>query len=218
MKKIRVLVADDHTLFREGIEALLATTEDCTVIGEAVDGNDTLQKTLELKPDVVLMDIHMPGANGIEATRSILQSEPRTAILMLTMLEDDASVFAAMQAGARGYVLKDAKHDELLQAIRAVASGQALFGPAIANRLMAYFQGLAASQEARKVEHPFHALTSRELEVLRMIAQGHNNNEIARKMVISPKTVRNHITSIFSKLQVAGRAQPIAQARQAGLQ
>jgi DNA-binding NarL/FixJ family response regulator len=216
--KIRVLVADDHTLFREGIEALLATTTDCTVVGEAVDGNDAWQKAVKLKPDVVLMDIHMPGADGIEATRRILHSEPHTGILMLTMLEDDASVFAAMQAGARGYVLKGANHDELLQAIRAVAAGQALFGPAIANRLMNFFHGLSTKQAVNLTERPFPELTDREFEVLRMIAQGHNNNEIAHKLVISPKTVRNHITNIFSKMQVATRGQAIVQARQAGVE
>jgi DNA-binding NarL/FixJ family response regulator len=217
LKKISVLVADDDTLFREGIEALLATTDDCTVVGEAVDGNEALQKTLELKPDVVLMDINMPGVNGIAATRRILQSEPHTGILMLTMLEDDASVFAAMQAGARGFLLKGADHDELLQAIRTVASGQALIGPEIASRLLAYFQGLSASQVAKDVDHPFCELTDRELEVLSMIAEGHIDNEIARQMVISPKTVRNHVTSIFGKLQAADRALAIFQARQADL-
>jgi DNA-binding NarL/FixJ family response regulator len=163
------------------------------------------------------MDINMPGLNGIQATQQILASQPNTGIIMLTMLEDDASVFAAMRAGARGYVFKGASPGEMLSVIRAVAEGQALFGPAIATRLMNYFQELGRMPVGTHRESPFPELTERELEVLRLIAQGHNNQEIAQKLVISPKTVRNHITSIFSKLQVADRAQAIVLARQAGL-
>jgi DNA-binding NarL/FixJ family response regulator len=216
-EKIRVLIADDHTLFRDGMKALLATTPDIEVVGEASDGQDCVDKARELAPDAILMDIQMPGVNGIEATRRILQTAQSVGILMLTMLEDDASVFQAMRVGARGYVLKGANHDELLQSIRAVANGQALFGPAIAARLMSYFQALGPERAAQLPEAPFPELTERELEVLGMIARGQNNNEIAQKLVISPKTVRNHITNIFSKLQVADRAQAIVRARQAGI-
>jgi DNA-binding NarL/FixJ family response regulator len=217
MNAIRLMIADDHLLFREGVKALLATTDDVTIVGEAEDGAGAVERCQELQPDIVLMDINMPGLNGIQATQQILASQPQTGIIMLTMLEDDASVFAAMRAGARGYVLKGASPKEMLSVIRAVAEGQALFGPAVATRLMNYFQELGRAPVAAQPESPFPELTDRELEVLRLIAQGHNNQEIAQELVISPKTVRNHITSIFSKLQVADRAQAIVRARQAGL-
>ena len=215
---IRLLIVDDHTLFREGMKALLATTDDIEVVGEAGDGNSALAQIQALKPDIVLMDINMPGLNGIQATQQVLAARPETGIIMITMLEDDASVFAAMRAGARGYLLKGANPVEMLHVIRAVAEGQALFGPAIASRLMRYFQELGAAHVSPLAEAPFPELSDREVEVLRLISQGHNNAEIAQKLVISPKTVRNHITNIFSKLQVADRAQAIVRARQAGLQ
>jgi DNA-binding NarL/FixJ family response regulator len=210
------MIADDHKLFREGIKALLAVTDDIEIIGEAEDGNAALQKSQELQPDVILMDINMPGLNGIQATGQILAKQPQARIVMLTMLEDDASVFHAMRMGARGYLLKGADPQEVLSVIRAVAEGQALFGPAIAARLMSYFKELG-TKPASGTGTPFPELTERELEVLRLIAQGLNNQEITRKLVVSPKTVRNHITNIFSKLQVADRAQAIVRAREAGL-
>jgi DNA-binding NarL/FixJ family response regulator len=163
------------------------------------------------------MDINMPGLNGIRATQQILEKLPQTRIVMLTMLEDDASVFHAMRAGARGYLLKGADPQEVLNVIRAVAEGQALFGPAIAARLMNYFQDLNIKPVTSQIGTQFPELTDRELEVLRLISQGLNNQEITHKLVLSPKTVRNHITNIFSKLQVADRAQAIVRAREAGL-
>jgi DNA-binding NarL/FixJ family response regulator len=226
MAPIRLLIADDHRLFREGVKALLGTAGDIQIVGEAEDGAAAVQACQRLAPDVVLMDINMPGLNGIQATQQVLAQSPKTGVIMLTMLEDDASVFAAMRAGARGYILKGASPDEMLSAIRSVAEGQALFGPAIATRLMNFFQELryTPGAEAAGAPHtgtpqsPFPELTERELEVLHLIAQGYNNSEIARKLVISPKTVRNHITSIFSKLQVADRAQAIVLARRAGME
>jgi DNA-binding NarL/FixJ family response regulator len=216
MTTIKLMIADDHTLFREGIKALLAVTDDIEILGEAEDGASAIKKCQELQPDVILMDINMPGLNGIQATRQILEKQSQTRIIMLTMLEDDTSVFNAMRAGARGYLLKGADPQEVLSVIRAVADGQALFGPAIAMRLLNYFKELGAKPAV--LGTPFPELTERELEVLRLIAQGLNNQEIARKLVLSPKTVRNHITNIFSKLQVADRAQAIVRAREAGLQ
>jgi DNA-binding NarL/FixJ family response regulator len=210
------MIADDHKLFREGIKALLAITDDIEIVGEAEDGHAALQKSQELQPDVILMDIHMPGLNGLQATGQILEKQPQTHIIMLTMLEDDASVFHAMRMGARGYLLKGADPQEVLSVIRAVAEGQALFGPAIAARLMNFFKELH-TKPASETAPPFPELTDRELEVLRLIAQGLNNQEITRKLVLSPKTVRNHITNIFSKMQVADRAQAIVRAREAGL-
>ena len=218
MNTIRILIADDHALFREGLRALFAALPDIEVVGEAADGAAAVAQVATLQPDVVLMDINMPDLNGIEATRRILSAQPGMGIIMVTMLEDDASVFAAMRAGARGYVLKGAHHDEILQAIRAVAIGQAVFGPAIATRMMNFFQGLnqPVSKSGMAVQ-AFPELTDREREVLVLIAQGVSNKEIAEKLVISMKTVSNHITNIFGKLQVADRAQAIIRARDAGL-
>ena len=218
MTSIRLLIVDDHKLFREGLKALLAVTADIEIVGEAEDGNRALQKCQELEPDIILMDINMPGLSGIHATQQILEKFPHIGIIMLTMLEDDASVFNAMRAGARGYLLKGADPQEVLSVIRAVAEGQALFGPAIATRLMNFFKELSLKPVSAQSKTKFPELTERELEVLRLISQGLNNSEIAQKLVLSPKTVRNHITNIFSKLQVADRAQAIVRAREEGVQ
>jgi DNA-binding NarL/FixJ family response regulator len=217
MEPIRVLVADDHTLFRDGLRALLAAMPDIDFAGEAATGEEAIAQTEALRPHVVLMDINMPGISGIQATRRILDASPDVGVVVVTMLEDDASVFAAMRAGARGYVLKGSHHDEMLQVIRAVANGQALFGPAIATRMMRFFRSFGQKAESYPSKEAFPELTPREHEVLELIAQGLNNNEIAGRLVISEKTVRNHITSIFSKLQVADRAQAIIRARDAGM-
>jgi len=213
MTSIRVLIADDHTLFREGLRAVLTSVPDTDVVGEAATGQEAIAKTSELQPDVVLMDIQMPGTNGIEATAGIVRERPHTGVVIVTMFEDDDSVFAAMRAGARGYVLKGAGQDEILKVIRAVAAGEAHFGPAIARRLMHYFEipRPAATEEA------FLELTGREREILGLIAMGHTNPEIAARLYLSPKTIRNHITSIFAKLEVANRAEAIIRAREAGL-
>jgi DNA-binding NarL/FixJ family response regulator len=217
MSPIRLLIADDHRLFREGLKALLSVTEDIEIVGEAEDGDSALKRCNELQPDIILMDINMPGLNGIQATMRILEERPQTGIIMLTMLEDDASVFNAMRAGARGYLLKGADPNEVLSVIRAVAEGQALFGAAIATRLMNYFKELNSKPASLQMNISFPELTERELDVLRLISQGLNNQEIAQTFVLSPKTVRNHVTNIFSKLQVADRAQAIVRAREAGL-
>lgn len=217
MNKIRILIADDHALFREGLRALFGALPDIEVVGDAADGETAVAQAAALQPDVVLMDIHMPGMNGLEATGRILSQQPGLGILMVTMLEDDGSVFAAMRAGARGYVLKGARPDEMLQAIRAVAAGQAIFGPGIAARMMNFFQSLGASSLPGKTATIFPELTEREREVLALMAQGAHNKDIADKLVISGKTVSNHITNIFGKLQVADRAQAVLKARQAGL-
>ncbi len=210
MDDIRILVADDHTLFRDGLRALLRSIPDVELVGEAASGQEVIEQAAELQPDVILMDIQMPGVNGIEATRQIVQASPHIGVIILTMFEDDDSVFAAMRAGARGYILKGADQDEMLRAIRAVASGDALFGPSIAARLMTFFASPSPPDT-------FPELTTREREVLRLIAQGRNNADIANSLYLSPKTVRNHISNIFSKLQVADRAQAIVRAREAGL-
>lgn len=212
MEVIRVLIADDHTLFRSGLRALLNLFPDLQVIGEASTGDETITKSLELLPDIVLMDIQMPGVNGIEATRQIIQKNPKTGVIVVTMFEDDSSVFLAMRAGARGYILKDAGEEEVLRAIRGVASGEAIFGSAIATRLVHFF---TKSHEESSVVFP--ELSEREREILDLIARGDTNTEIVQQLVLSPNTVRNHISNIFSKLQVADRAQAIIRARDAGL-
>ena len=211
---IRILVVDDHTLFREGLIALLDVAPETEVVGEAGTGREALAKIEELSPDVVLMDIMMPDMNGIEATRRILGNHAGVHIIMLTMLEDDDSLFAAMCAGARGYILKGADKAEVLRTVQAVAGGEALFGPAIARRLTAFFQ--SASNQGT-VLTPFPDLTEREREVLNLIALGLSNVQIASQLHISGKTVGNHISNIFNKLQVSDRAQAIVKAREAGL-
>lgn len=213
VEKTRVLIADDHTLFRDGLRALLASTPDAELVGEAATGEEAITLAAAHQPDLIIMDLQMPGINGIEATRRIVHSSPHMNVLVVTMFDDDHSVFAAMQAGARGYILKGAKHAEMLRAIRAVGSGEAIFSPAIAVRLMDYFASIRPTAPL----HVFPELTEREREILQLIAQGYKNPEIAAQLVLSPKTVRNHITNILSKLQVADRAQAILRAREAGL-
>lgn len=217
MESLRVLITDDHTLFRGGLSALFRSIADIEVVGEAASGEEAMTLAEALQPDVVLMDIQLQrpdgtGINGIEATRRIVQTSPHIGVVILTMFDDDDSVFAAMRAGARGYVLKGADQEEMLRVIRAVGRGEALFGPAIATRLMGYF-----STPRPSAAPLFPELTEREREVLALIAGGHNNEEIARRLVLSPKTVRNHVSNIFSKLQVADRAQAIVRAREAGM-
>jgi DNA-binding NarL/FixJ family response regulator len=213
MESIRVLIADDHTLFREGLRALLASVLDIEVIGEASSGTEVLRLAVEHQPDLILMDIQMPDLNGIEATRQILRTSPHIGIIVLTMFQDDDTVFAAMRVGARGYVLKGADQSVLMRAVRAVANGESLFSPEIAARLMQFFAGL---EPASRLEL-FPELTERERQILSFIADGDTNAEIAEHLVISMKTVRNHVSNIFSKLQVADRAQAAIRAREAGL-
>jgi DNA-binding NarL/FixJ family response regulator len=215
MDTIRVLIADDHPVFRDGLRVLLDATADTTLVGEAASGDEVVHLAVMLAPDVILMDLQMPGLNGIEATRQIVQTSPHIGVLVITMFEDDDSVFAALRAGARGYLLKGADKAELLLAIRAVSSGEAIFGPAIAKRLMQFF---AAADPVRSdgPAQVFPDLTEREREILVQLAAGRNNQEIATRLGLSLKTVRNYVSNIFSKLQVADRAQAIVRAREAG--
>ena len=213
MEPIRVLIADDHPHFRDGLRALLLSAPDLEVVGEAGDGEEAISLAAELQPDVILMDLNMPGVGGIEATRRILRTSPHIAILVISMFEDDDSVFAALQAGARGYLLKGALKAEILRSIRAVSSGEAIFGPSIAKRLMQYF----SSPHPSAPPEAFPELTEREHEILRLIARHETNPEIAKRLYLSPKTVRNHVSNIFTKIEVADRSQAIVRAREAGL-
>jgi DNA-binding NarL/FixJ family response regulator len=210
---IRILIADDHGVVREGLRAVLVPEPDMEVVGEAATGKDVVELAAELRPDVILMDIQMPGMNGIEATRRILEATPEVGVVVLTMFEDDDSVFSAMRAGARGYVLKGAPPSQILKVLRAVAAGEAYFGPEIARRLMDFF----SAPKPASPEETFPELSAREVEILDLIAQGHSNAKIAGRLFLSPKTVGNHISHIFTKLQVADRAHAIIRAREAGL-
>jgi len=215
---IKLLIVDDHTLFRDGLRAIFLAVHDIEVIGEAASGEEAIQTALTQRPDVILMDIQMDDINGIEATRQILEALPETKIIMLTMLEDSESLFAAMVAGARSYVLKGADKAEVLKTIRAVADGDVLFGSSIANRVTDYFRNLNPAMVTQTTEdHSFAELTEREMEILDLIARGLNNHEIAGRLHIAVKTVSNHISNIFNKLQVVDRAQAIIKAREAGL-
>jgi len=216
MDPIRILIADDHPLFRDGLRALLESVADMQIIGEAATGDEALVQARVLQPDVILMDIKMPGLNGIEATRRILQTSPHIRILILTMFEDDESVFAAVRAGARGYLLKGAVQEETLRAIHAVASGEAIFGPTVAARLMHYFGSTRPTARSDPAQF-FPELTDREYEILTLIAQRKSNAQIAAHFVLNPKTVRNHVSNILSKLQVADRAEAMHAAWTAGL-
>jgi DNA-binding NarL/FixJ family response regulator len=211
-RAIRVVVADDHPVFRSGLRTLIEDSDRLEFAGEAADGDEAIRLCHEHRPDVVLMDIRMPGTSGVEATRRIVAELPAVGVLMLTMLEDDTSMFAALRAGARGYVLKGAAPDEIIRAIVAVAAGEALFGAAVARRIAGFLQ-----PDQRAHHHPFPVLSSRERDILELVAAGKTNAAIADSLALSEKTIRNNITNIFAKLHVADRAQAIVKARQAGL-
>ena len=213
MERLRILVVDDHDDFRGGLEALVGATASTELVGTARNGLDAVRLALDLQPDVVLMDLHMPQLNGIEATERIVASSPHIGVLVLTMMEDDESVFAAVRAGARGYLLKGARRSEIIRAVEAVGAGDVIFGPGIAERVTSYFRGIRSEPAAEA----FPQLTGREREILSLIAAGRENAEIARELGLSTKTVRNHASNIFMKLQVAHRAQAIVLARDAGM-
>ncbi|NYI99884.1 DNA-binding NarL/FixJ family response regulator [Nocardioides thalensis] len=210
----RVLIADDHPVYRDGLRMMLASTGAVDVVGTAADGREAVARTAELRPDVVVMDVQMPGLDGIEATRQIVAVGDPPAVLVLTMHEDEESVFAAMLAGARGYLVKGADQDDILRAIAAVANGEVIFGPALAARVTRHFAELATGRRPGVV---FPELTTREHEVLDLIAAGMSNGEIAARLYLAPKTVRNNVSNVFAKLQVADRAEAIVRARDAGL-
>jgi DNA-binding NarL/FixJ family response regulator len=208
---IRVLIADDHPVVRSGLSALIGTLAGYEVVAEAADGEAAVREAHLARPDVIIMDVQMPGLDGIEATRRISAALPDIAVLMLTMFEDDDTVFAAMRAGARGFLLKGAQQGEIERALRAVVSGEAIFGPGVAARVLGFFARPA------RTHAPFPELTAREREVLDLIASGSRNSAIAQTLGLSPKTVGNHVSSIFAKLAVADRSEAIVRAREGGL-
>ena len=208
---IRVLIVDDHPVYRDGLRGLVERAPDLVLVGEAETGAEAVSLAASGRPAIVLMDLRMPEMTGIEATRQIVANDPTVGVLIITMSEDDDSLFAAMRAGARGYIPKDADAGELLHAIRAAAVGEAIFGASIASRLMTFFAGGAKTSAA------FPELTEREREILELIAAGRSNAEIGQRLGIAPKTVRNHVANVLNKLEVADRSQAIVRARQAGL-
>lgn len=213
MEVLTILIADDHPVFRKGLRALLASMPEVELVGEATSGEETIHLAEQLQPDVILMDLHMPGGGGLEAIRQIVQTSPHIRILVVTMFQDEDSVFAALQAGARGYVLKDMEDEDISRAILSVGNGEAIFSQAIAERIMKYFSIHPAIPAGL-----FPELTNSERSVLTLMAKGMNNEAIARQLSYTTKTVRNYVSNIFSKLQVADRAQAIVKAREAGLQ
>jgi len=213
---LRVVLADDHPVVRGGLRALLETLDGFEVVGEAADGAAAVREVQLTRPDVVLMDVRMPGMDGVEAARRIREATPGTAVLMLTMYDDDATVFTAMQAGARGYLLKGAEQGEIVAAIQAVAAGQAIFGPGVAARVLGYFSAPPTPQSP-SASAPFPELTDRERDILDLLAAGRRTAAIADDLHLSPKTVSNHLTSVFAKLEVADRASAIIRAREGGL-
>jgi DNA-binding NarL/FixJ family response regulator len=209
---IRVLLVDDHALVRDGLAALLDGMGGFDVVGEAGTGEDAVVQAQLLRPDVVLMDVRLPDVDGVEATRRIRAAVPGTAVLMLSMYDDDATVFAAMRAGAQGYLLKDAEPDDVAGGIRAVTSGQAIFGPGVAQRMLTF---LSSAQPT--ADYPFPQLTERERLILERLAAGRRTGEIATELFLARKTVSNQLTSVFAKLGVADRAEAVAKAREGGL-
>jgi DNA-binding NarL/FixJ family response regulator len=209
-KPVRVLIADDHPLFRDGLIALLHDGPRTELAGTATTGTEAVDLARQTQPDVVVMDLHMPGLNGIEATRRIVADRPHIAVLVLTMFDDDDFIFAALRAGARGYLLKGADRDQIRCGIQAAASGEVIFGADLAARMLGYFTATPAPPV-------FPQLSDREREVLELVAQGQANSAIAARLHLSDKTVRNHVSNILAKLRVADRAQAVAQARDAGL-
>jgi DNA-binding NarL/FixJ family response regulator len=211
-RPVRVVVVDDHPVFRLGMASLLDSLDAVEVVGEAVDHPGAVEVVRASRPDVVVMDLDLGGTSGIDATRDIVGAHPDVGVLVVTMFDDDDSVFAAMRAGARGYLLKGASPPEIERAVRSIANGEVLLGGAVAARAMAFLAG-----RRRTAAEPFPDLTDREREVLDLVAAGHDNLTIARRLGLSPKTVRNHLSNVLTKLQVTDRSQAIVRARQAGL-
>ncbi|WP_436793348.1 response regulator [Actinospongicola halichondriae] len=208
----RILVVDDHPVFRMGMVALLGTIAGFEVVGEAETMTEAIRAATDTQPDVVLMDLQLGDGSGVEATRRILEQHPDIGVLVVTMMDDDDSVFAAIRAGARGYLLKGSGPEDIQRAVDAVRRGEVLLGPEVATRALGFLTNPRRSGPA-----PFPELTDREREILDLVAEGHDNASVARRLAVSPKTVRNHLSNVFTKLQVTDRAQAIVRAREGGL-
>ena len=212
---ITIFMVDDHQIFRDGLRLLIDSADDMTLLGEAASGEEALQKLATLQPDLILMDIQLPGENGIDVTRQIKQRYPDSTVLMLTMFEDDQSVFAAMRAGAIGYVLKGIQHQAMLQTLRIAAAGGAVFSPSIARQMMRWFEQQPNQHSSPTVELP--ALTQRERAVLVLLANGDDNPTIAEKLTLTDKSVRNYVSQLLKKLAVSDRYAAADKAQQAGI-
>ncbi|MDX6744804.1 response regulator transcription factor [Actinocorallia sp. A-T 12471] len=219
---LRILLADDHPVYRDGLAMLLGSVPGIDVVGTAASGAEAVTGAAELQPDIVVMDVGMPGMDGIEATRRVTAASPHIGVVVLTMAEEDATLFAAMRAGARGYLLKGANQAEIVRAIRGVAAGDVIFGPSMARRVADFFGGPGAAEPTpaaspRPGEYVFPQLTPRERDIIELVAAGRSNAQIAATLFLSQKTVRNNVSNIFTKLHVADRAEAIIRARDAGL-
>ncbi len=213
MSTIRLMMVDDHRMFLQGLRTLIEMEPDIEVVGECNNGYDALEAVMHLQPDVVLMDINMPGMNGVEVTRQILERRPQTGVIILTMYREDAQVFHALKNGARGYILKDVETGEVVRAVRAVARGESMIDPVLATRVLSEFKRLWQQTDS----HPRDGLTEREVTILRLIAAGNSNKEIGAELCLSEKTIKNYITVIFQKLQLSDRTQAAVYAVQHGL-
>lgn len=214
---IRVLLVDDQSLFREGLHTLLSVHEDVTVVGEAENGADAIQKAAQLQPDVVLMDVRMPILDGVAATKKLTENHPDCRVIMLTTFDDDEYVFEGLRAGAAGYLLKDVPSDKLVEAIRTTAAGESFLQPSVAAKVVAEFNRISGDKPAPKQDQLVEPLSSRELEILQHIATGASNREIANALYIAEGTVKNHVTNILSKLGVRDRTQAAIRAKDLGL-
>ncbi len=212
MDPIRILIVDDHTLVRDGLSSVLGREADMTVVGEASNGLEAIEETSRLKPDVVLMDLRMPELDGVEAMKRIAESDPTANVLVLTTFDTDEYIFQAIQAGAKGFLLKDASHDELYKAVRAVSKGESLIEPGVAARVLSRFVELAQNQAS-----PVDILSEREMDVLHQMASGNANKEIAVQLGLSESTIKTHVARIFQKLDVNDRTSAVTQAIRRGI-
>jgi two-component system NarL family response regulator len=216
VSKIRILIADDHRVVREGLAAILKSRSDMDVVGEAINGFEVIEKAKALKPDVILMDISMPQMNGVEATRAIRKLSPEIGIVVLTMHEDDATIFDLVRTGVHGYLLKDSDSSEVIKAIQSIYKGESMIHPSIARKILGEFSQLGR-EEVKRPPRPAHNLSAREVDILRRVAKGKTNKEIASELQLSEKTIKNHVRNIFHKMGVYDRTEAAMKGVQEGI-